>query len=68
MTTIRQKKAIRKFIDHATPDDRLRHSKGMGELDEYQSRKELSVDAVWLGMKIFAVIVAVFILWRLLKS
>lgn len=30
MTTIRDKKSLRHFVDHATPDDRLHHSAGMG--------------------------------------
>jgi len=30
MTTIRNKKTLRQYGDHATPDDRLRHSAGMG--------------------------------------
>ena len=60
MTTLRQKKALRKFIDRA-PDDRLRHCEG--EIDEYMAGKEPSVEAVRLclrGALILLMLVAIY--------
>ena len=60
MTTLRQKKQLRKYIDRA-PDDRLRHCEG--EIDEYMAGKEPSVEAVRLCIKgalILLVLLAIY--------
>ena len=60
MTTIRNKKALRKLIDHA-PDDRLRHCEG--EIDEYMAGKEPSVEAVRLLLKGALILLVLFAIY-----
>ena len=60
MTTLREKKALRKYTDRA-PDDRLRHCEG--EIDEYMASKEPSVEAVRLCIKGALILLALFAIY-----
>lgn len=60
MTTIREKKVLRKYLDHATPAERLCH---MGETDEYMARKGLSVRAAEWCIGLLAAAIFAWAIW-----